>query len=120
MSGWEAFALISVALAGPGGFLVALVSSRRTRQVTEKVAESVGQLNGHGDLQEQGAAMLRELQSLRLTMQSSVDNQSATLAHLKQLDREMAESKDRLTALELWQEKFGAYVGGATVEGEML
>lgn len=99
MTFWEAFALVGVAILGPGGFLVAVVSSRRTRQV----AESVGPKNGNGTVQEQGSVMIDELRSMRVAVQSLADNQSSTLAHLQQLDREIAENKDRLSALEAWQ-----------------
>ena len=103
MTFWEAFALVGVAILGPGGFLVAVVSSRRTRQVTQQVAESVGPKNGHGTVQEQGSVMIDELRSVRVAMQSMADNQSSTLAHLRQHDREIAENKDRLSALEAWR-----------------
>jgi len=107
---WEAFALIGVAVLGPGGFLVAVVSSRRTRQVTQAVAESVGVRNGHGTIQDQGAVMIARMESIeqaatgiRVAVQSLADNQSSTLAHLRQHDREIAENKDRLSALEAWR-----------------
>ena len=99
MTFWEAFALVGVAILGPGGFLVAVVSSRRTRQV----AESVGPKNGNGTVQEQGSVMIDELRSMRVAMQSMADNNSSTVAHLRQHDREIAENEDRLSALEAWQ-----------------
>jgi len=99
MTFWEAVALIGVAVLGPGGFSVAVVSSRRTRQV----AESVGPKNGRGTVQEQGSVMIDELRSMRVAMQSMADNNSSTVAHLQQHDREIAENEDRLSALEAWQ-----------------
>jgi len=103
MTFWEAFALVGVAVLGPGGFLVAVVSSRRHLQVTQQVAESVGPKNGNGTVQEQGSVMIDELRSMRVAMQSMADNNSSTVAHLQQHDREIAENEDRLSALEAWQ-----------------
>lgn len=103
MTFWEAFALVGVAILGPGGFLVAVVSTRRTHQVTQQVAESVGPKNGRGTVQEQGSVMIDELRSMRVAMQSMADNNSSTVAHLRQHDREIAENKGRLSALEAWQ-----------------
>lgn len=41
MTPLQSLTLVLVALLGPGGLVVAVVSSRRTRQVTAQVAESV-------------------------------------------------------------------------------
>lgn len=106
MSPLEAIALVSVAVLGPGGLAVALVSARRTRAQVERVAESVGPVNSHGTVQQQSGRIASEIDSMHVTLNSLVGHMTDVSRRLDGHDREHASADRRLTALEAWQHAF--------------
>lgn len=112
------FVAICVALIG--GPLVAILMTRGTKREAkaaraeakgandkaDQVVASVGQVNGHGTVQDQGAQILAEIAELRrsvhslaTTMDSVVDAAGLVRDRLKQHDREHSHHKQRAREL---------------------
>lgn len=120
--GWVA--LLVAAIAGP---VVVMIQNRAARksaaearesataakETAERVEQSVGPMNGHGTMQDQGAAILARLallgdrlaaiEALQHSMQTSVDSivggASTVNQRLKAHDRELAEHDREIDAL---------------------
>lgn len=96
-------AVIAVMLALIGGPVTAWITTKgaakkagHAADVAEQVAESVGEKNGHGTVQDQGAATLNRLAAMQTTLESLVDSAGHVNARLKAHDRELAETRRKL------------------------
>lgn len=95
-----------LAIVAPGGVLAVFVTALVTRQQVAKVERSVGPVNGEGSIQSQAAAMRAELELIRTSIQSQQQGVTDISRRVDGHDRELRDTKDRVSQLEVWRQQF--------------